>query len=122
MARLGIKGDEPLAHLWTGVALEQGIGTTIDLIEAYKWYLVAFKYGQTGSSAAKKRAEAKLSTEQQVEARRRADEYKPIKTPQAETAAAAAKDALPARNDRRENRSPVARGNNGGWYDIGIRD
>lgn len=86
-------GDEPLAHLWTGVALEQGIGTTIDLIEAYKWYLVAFKYGQTGSSAAKKRAEAKLSTEQQVEARRRADEYKPIKTPQAETAAEAAKDA-----------------------------
>jgi len=77
-------GDEPLAHLWTGVALEQGLGTAIDLIEAYKWYLIAFKYGQDGSSAAKRRAESKMTADQQVEARRRADDYKPIKPPRTE--------------------------------------
>ena len=72
-------GDEPLAQLWAGFELEQGIGTEVDLIEAYKWYLIAFSRGQEGSVAAKKRAQGKLSTEQQLEARRRADSYKPTK-------------------------------------------
>lgn len=74
-------GDEPLAQLWTGVALEEGIGTEINLIEAYKWYLVAFSYDQEGSTAAKKRVQAKMTPEQQLEARKRADGYKPIKPP-----------------------------------------
>lgn len=72
-------GDEPLAQLWAGFELEQGIGTEVDLIEAYKWYLIAFSRGQEGSAAAKKRTQGKMSTEQQLEARRRADSYKPTK-------------------------------------------
>lgn len=77
-------GDEPRAQLWTGVALEQGIGTSVDLVEAYKWYLIAFKNGLEGSSAAKKRAESKMTADQQVESRRRADDYKPIKASRTE--------------------------------------
>ena len=101
-------GDAPLAQLWTGVALEQGIGTPIDLVEAYKWYLVAFKYGQEGSSAAKKRAESKMTTEQQVEARKRADDYKPNKPVRSEVPAP--QDAgRPKRPKNEEAKATIAR-------------
>jgi len=73
------RGDEPLAQLWTGIALEQGLGTNVDLVEACKWYHIAFGYGQEGSAAAKKRVQEKMTLEQKLEARSRADKFLPAK-------------------------------------------
>lgn len=79
-------GDQPLAQLWVGAACEQGLGTAVDLIEADKWYQLASRSKQAGSVAARKRIEAKMTAEQLLEARRRAEAYKPLKAIPAEAA------------------------------------
>lgn len=100
-------GDVPLAQLWTGVALERGIGTPVDLVEAYKWYLIAFLSGQEGSAAAKRRAEAKMTADQQVEARSRADRYKPIKNSRTE-AVEDPSAGKPSRPPKEDMKAPAA--------------
>ncbi|GBL42504.1 hypothetical protein EMGBD4_00030 [Verrucomicrobiota bacterium] len=58
----------------------------VDLIEADKWYQLASRSKQAGSVAARKRIEAKMTAEQLLEARRRAEAYKPLKAIPAEAA------------------------------------
>lgn len=72
-------GDQPLAQLWVGAAYEQGLGTAVDWVEADKWYQIAYKSKQEGSVGARKRVEAKMTDAQLIEARQRADAYKPLK-------------------------------------------
>jgi TPR repeat protein len=79
--KAAMNGDQPLAQLWVGAAYEQGLGVEVDLVEADKWYQVADKSRQEGSIGGRKRVEAKMSPEQLVEARRRADAYQPLKSP-----------------------------------------
>jgi TPR repeat protein len=81
-------GDQPLAQLWVGAACEQGLGTAVDLVEADKWYQLAAKQKQEGSAEGRRRIEGRMSAEQLVEARRRADAYQPLKAPVAESAPA----------------------------------